>query len=646
MNRRSSRTCCLILGATVLATVAQAQEAQPSAQDGYEDRLIDGGNLQPDLSFEEVAGPDAGGWPRAFQVQAMTSEVSRDGSDIREHGLRFSGMLDTPQHGALTLDAHIRASSGDGDGSGNLVTLVQRSLPMNGDWFINNTLGVANTPSTDLARQQQRFSVPTLPMSGAVVEWTRPGQLQIQGSVGEPGEFTGVYVPTFDGLGGRQAGGGLQWGIADGWSTALQMIDVGRARSSLHGEKVTGQSWFGALAWDSRDARSQVNLVSNSTADDSGHLGAWLDGAIRTGRTWHTMGVFRLDPGLRWGTAPLASDMEGGHYRAAFQSRRWTLDGGVDQLSSVSGRRRDTTFGTGYARYQYSSTLSFGGGTSALAGSTSAWSTFGFVDSGNRYGIGRAQLSHARNDGQDNTQLNLDQTWTTAVGRRASTALLLGHENLESHTANTVGLAAFGGGDFPGNVSLDVNARWNTTFGDESTDNWLANVAISWAFARGWTAGANLYMNRVSGRVPLTVESPIQGEDPYERLQSDDQGVFAYIRYEWRAGSAAAPLGGKAGSGAGSVVGMIFLDANDNGRFDAGEAGAANVVVLLDGRFPARTDADGRFVFPAVVAGQHFLTLMPDNLPLPWTVPQEVRNEFQVSVRGQTHVEIPARRFR
>lgn len=615
-------------------------------QGGYQDLLIDGGRLAPDLSFEESGGPDSSGWPRAFQVEAMSSQVTRDGDELREHGVRVSGMLDTPQHGALTLDAHLRSSNGSGDGSGNLVTLVQRSLPMNGEWFVNNTLGVTNTPAVDLARRQQRFPVPTLPMSGAAVEWIRPGQLQIQGSIGEPGEFTGVYVPTFERLGGRQVGGGLQWGIADGWTTALQIIDVDRARSSLQGEKVTGQSWFGALAWDAKEARSQLNLVSSTAEGEPDQLGAWLDGAIRRGRTWHTMGLFRLDPDLKWGNVALASDMQGGHYRAAFHDRRWSLEGGVDHLSSVSGRRGGTSFGTGYARYQYSSTFAFGGGTNVLEGDSSAWSAFGFVDSGNRWGFGRAQLSHARDEVQDNTQLNLDQTWTTPVGRRAGTALLLGHENLPSHAANTVGLAAFGGGELPGNVSLDVNARWNRTFGDERSDNWLANLSVSWAFARGWTAGANFYTNRISGRIPLTVESPIQDEDLYERLQSDDQGIFAYVRYEWRAGSATAPLGGKPGSGAGGVVGTVFLDANDNGRFDAGESGAQNIVVLLDGRFPARTNADGRFVFPTVVAGPHFLTIMPDNLPLPWTVPQEARSEFQVTVRGQTQVEIPARRFR
>jgi hypothetical protein len=94
------------------------------------------------------------------------------------------------------------------------------------------------------------------------------------------------------------------------------------------------------------------------------------------------------------------------------------------------------------------------------------------------------------------------------------------------------------------------------------------------------------------------------------------------------------------------VIGVLFLDENDNGRRDAGEAGAANVVILLDGRFAARTDADGRFVFPAVVAGDHFLVVVPDNLPLAWSIPADARMNLQVGVRDQTRIELSARRLR
>ncbi|MGZ8274487.1 MAG: carboxypeptidase-like regulatory domain-containing protein, partial [Burkholderiaceae bacterium] len=87
------------------------------------------------------------------------------------------------------------------------------------------------------------------------------------------------------------------------------------------------------------------------------------------------------------------------------------------------------------------------------------------------------------------------------------------------------------------------------------------------------------------------------------------------------------------------------LDANDDGRFDAGESGAANVTVLLDGRFSARTDAQGRFEFPAVVAGRHHVTVLPDNLPLPWTTANETR-DLDLPVRGSLHLELSARRPR
>jgi hypothetical protein len=90
----------------------------------------------------------------------------------------------------------------------------------------------------------------------------------------------------------------------------------------------------------------------------------------------------------------------------------------------------------------------------------------------------------------------------------------------------------------------------------------------------------------------------------------------------------------------------LFLDANDNGRLDAGEAAAPNVTVLLDGRFTARTDSEGRFEFPAVAPGNHVVTVLPDNLPLPWVVSSGGRFDVQVRVRDQSRIEIPAQRLR
>ncbi len=64
------------------------------------------------------------------------------------------------------------------------------------------------------------------------------------------------------------------------------------------------------------------------------------------------------------------------------------------------------------------------------------------------------------------------------------------------------------------------------------------------------------------------------------------------------------------------------------------------------GRFAARTNPQGRFEFPAVAAGTHELTVVQDNLPLPWTVSAENRTSVKVGVRDATFVTIAARRLR
>jgi hypothetical protein len=100
------------------------------------------------------------------------------------------------------------------------------------------------------------------------------------------------------------------------------------------------------------------------------------------------------------------------------------------------------------------------------------------------------------------------------------------------------------------------------------------------------------------------------------------------------------------GSGSGRLSGVVYLDANENGRLDAGEAGAPNVTVVLDGRFSTRTNASGRFEFPAVVAGHHVLTVEQDNLPLPWALVNSGRKEVDVRTRDSSQVDIGAVRLK
>ncbi len=126
----------------------------------------------------------------------------------------------------------------------------------------------------------------------------------------------------------------------------------------------------------------------------------------------------------------------------------------------------------------------------------------------------------------------------------------------------------------------------------------------------------------------------------------EERGVFLTFRYRRASGSHFAPLGGAPGAGSGEIAGSVFLDANNNGRSDAGEAGVPNVTVVLDGRFSVQTDASGRFAFPVVATGHHVITVIPDNLPLPWTLVNEGRAEVGVTTRDRTEINIAAQRAR
>ena len=125
-----------------------------------------------------------------------------------------------------------------------------------------------------------------------------------------------------------------------------------------------------------------------------------------------------------------------------------------------------------------------------------------------------------------------------------------------------------------------------------------------------------------------------------------EKGIFLTLRYQRAAGTHFAPLGGAPGAGSGEIAGIVYLDANYNGRPDAGEAGAPNVTVMLDGRYSVQTDAGGRFDFPVVATGRHVITVISDNLPLPWTIANDGRTQVEVTTRNRTEISIGAQRPR
>jgi hypothetical protein len=77
-------------------------------------------------------------------------------------------------------------------------------------------------------------------------------------------------------------------------------------------------------------------------------------------------------------------------------------------------------------------------------------------------------------------------------------------------------------------------------------------------------------------------------------------------------------------------------------RSRSGEGGVANVEVLLDGRYRATTDRDGRFEFPLVTTGRHQLTLTSETAcRCPGARRATAGTSVDVPLRGQATAAIP-----
>lgn len=629
--------------APILLAAAPARAAEGPAPAGYEDRLIEGGSLAPLPSEAEGTDYDASGLARSWRIEATASRTEQ-GSTVRdEAGVSASARVDTVKYGALTLDLTLRHNP-----NGAVGTVWQRGLAFDGGWRADNGAGMLNTPSIELSRQQYRFFLPTFPINGATTEWTRPGGLQLHASAGEPGVFDGLRVAGFSGLGGTVSTVGAHWAPAPGWQAGVQAVDA----QGVPGEpgdpsgRTNARSFYAAAAWGDAADRLQLNLLDGNIGAERRKFAAWLDGEARRGRLRHNYGIFRFDPGITWGYSPVSGDLKGVYYRVNFQSQQWIWAGGLDSVASVSGTGGRGLYGTANTRYQVDRSLGVGAGGSMRHSGGDAGSAFAFVDYLGSLGTSRVQLDAVAAQGaQRGGQVTVDQAWATPVGLRMSTSLSVGRlREADGRRATRASIAAFGGIDLTNTLTLEGDVRFSREDGATRIDGRYANIALSWRFAPRWSLNAIFYVNRAE-LPPFAVIDPLV-PIATPAVVPRDRALFVTVRYEDHAGTPVAPLGGAPGSGAGTIVGYVFYDGNDDARRSAGEAGAANVTVLLDGRFSARTDADGRFEFPLVASGAHTVYVMPDNLALPWTVTGEGRRNVAVSTRETARVEIPATRNR
>lgn len=628
-----------------------------SAQAEWVDREIDPQTLAPQAQDPSwiASGIDPKGWPRSFSLTSRYQSSSVDGAAATNSlwGV-LRATLDTPNFGALTLDAAYSPDSSTLFGGSTRKyswTLNQRHMPFGEGWFASNAIGLVQSGNLDLVSQQYRFGVSSRLLLGGATSWANERNgWAVMGSSGSLVALDAVGQSGYADLGGQASTVGARWRpTGSPWSYALQASDFRKPDAvSLAVPGVSGQGLLQVLRGENSDGFVQVNLLGTRSQGDTWRAGGWFDAALQHGAIEHRAGLNALHVGQEWLGVPVAAGAVGGYYRWRYRTRQMLLEAQVDEQSfaSINGSS-NTRFAQVWANGRYQLDASRGVGLQAVASRTAelqSFSLLGYHDvalaDGSWRVLAGAQTSTGQRsqwqfggdvsgrwfDLQVNAALSMFVDGSSKVGTDA--ALSATHE-LGGRTSFTAGLRRF-------------NAI------DDASAGTSISASVQHRISAGWSASAAISDSR--GARQLRAIGPIAGAPTpaaFETFVPQLRFVWLSLRYDFGAGSPEVPLGarpGAAAAGGGSIEGVVFLDANGNARLDPGEAVAAGVTVVLDGLYAVRTDAQGRYAFPFVVSGEHRLQVLPDNIPLPWSLGEQPVRELSLLPRETVIVNFAATR--
>ena len=694
-GRRAAVAALCGLSLASLAGVAEPDkppQAEPAP--AYVDRLMEGVPAQLDLVDDGSASYDRSGMPRTLrgELRAQSSSDERGSASALWANLR--GSIDTANHGAFSFDASgqlLDRRSGQRRGTGATFSLYQTAMPFGGGWYASQGLGVIQTLGTRLGAQQASFFVPTRLVQGASTQWRSDARgITLQLSGGETGSFASIGHGSFYGSGNRVATLGLELGAAR--LGGISMLPTGWAYSAVAGHATgaepqtvpgfgmrtsepAGSGILQSLRWESPAAFVQGNLLAGRNQDSADPLtgapgasasraAAWLDGALRSADITHRWGVHHLAQGLRWQGSALGGNSQGGYYRWSRIGLRTQVEAQLSSTQPVDVAAGGVTqHRAGVSlRHQIDQRLGVGGLVQLSEGTSSDVQVSAFSELRRPWADLRLQAGiETRGGAVVARRLSSDQAWALPLGQRLSSSLALNSTSsspADSGNAasnpygTTFEMAVAGGADIGDSVSLDLNLRALLPQSAQLARAYNLSASGQWRLTSAWTLAAALGMTRSSGVASTGTINPIPilpGSTTsfiYPGTRSRD--LWLTLRYDFQAGAAVVPIGvgGRVGTGGGNIEGVVYLDDNQNGRLDALEARAANVTVMLDGRFATRTDAQGRFEFPFVASGPHAIAVASDTLPLPWVAPASTPMRVDVVPRGVVRVEIGATRDR
>lgn len=471
--------------------------------------------------------------------------------------------------------------------------------------------------------------------------------------------------------------------------------------------QVSAEGAYATLAYSSGALRVQANGIwshrsggSASPIFPAGHAGGgWVDARLRAGRTSHSAGLYYFGPGLSWGTSALINNARGGYYRFASSSQRWRWTVNLDAVDAVrpGGASGIIANAEVRRRLNFSTWAGFSSTVRRTARQTSG-QVLGFLDFTTRLGETRAELGWAQDRETSLYRVGLNQHWELPdwlpSGSRLSTQLSYQHSvqsvaagllpsspERERSDSFAVGLSAgatpFSGISFDATLAYNSDARLTTAsalgpidtgsgaLGLLSTQQGQAFSATLVASARlssQWSLSASYTDTRsqLTARYGLSDPSAsLLGLLPGESVAGQRSSFrlragFLTLRFTGSGGRGRGSLGIRTYpvGGTGNLEGRIYLDANDNGRHEAAEAGAANVLVILDGIQAVRTDETGYYRFEGIADGPHQISLNTDALPLPWMIEAEGKRgsgeayarAISIGVRETMRLDIAAHR--
>ena len=608
-----------------------------------------------------------------FQYFTLSDSVEDESDDASS--LSLYGARQTRQLGNLYSELHLSrfdqqglvfGTIGDDEdpfGSSDVhgaFVLRQTEFALTEKTTMDNTLGVFRPVAGWTRQRSSRLSLLTPNLLGAATELTR-GRHTLRLSAGEVGRLRGPLSQAYFSENATATLLGDTWDSGLGWLFAGDLWNV-----SGSDDEMENRSGYSLLAARRGAGLNRADRLLQVIGNTDGSLGVTGYVVKRYSRYTHELGAYSIGPDMNWLARDLSDDQSGAYWRADYDKGRTHLNGTLEwlTLNLGSGGNEKTREGIlanlGWNfRHSYASTFGAsayyrgyheGKGDDRFFGSSLNTRLYYGYRHNRRYRSrweGSAYVSDLSPDNGPVTTQSLEYALTFDRSESSQIELELGLQRQQDdyrETWNpTVGLSANAplphGGWVDGSIGYSL---YDVDRGDGQAD-WHAQLHAEHPFARRWTAGIQLSYNQ-------TYYDRVQDQpapDPFALPDSRRAtSALLTVRYQTSGGAPVSPLGNNSGSrGAGSVLGVIYMDENNDGEQQGDEKTVAGVEVYLDGLYLAKTDATGHFRFPLVATGAHRIYVLEETVPLPWEVSAN-DVPLDVSLRKWEKISIPLRRIR